>query len=115
MRNRFFIFLTMITFSLLFFQCSVLKKDKESPAQIGENKHQTNRIIIYYETGINLSNLKTEISKYGGKIIYEYKNFNALAVEIPQNKSVEQSIEHFKKQEGVLNVNADGVSEIHTQ
>lgn len=102
----------MMTFCLFLLQCNIIKKDNEVTTQIGENKHQDNRIIIYHEAEINLSGLRNVISQYGGKIIYEYKNFNALAVEIPQNKSIDQSIEFFSKQKEVLNVSADGVNAI---
>gem|GEM_PF-6498055 len=73
MKNRFLFFPKLMGICLLLFQCNILRKDKELSSHLEENKHQTNRIIIYHESGINLTNLKAKISGYGGKLVYESK------------------------------------------
>lgn len=49
------------------------------------------------------------VKAYKATVLYDYKNFNGIAIKIPEGTSLEAAIEYFKKVKGVLQVNRDGI------
>lgn len=73
----------------------------------------TDILIIYYQPKLDLSVLKQKIKEYRADIRHEYKNFNALAIRIPHDKSIDESIKFFENIKGVLQVVKDQKMELH--
>ncbi|MDO4881277.1 MAG: hypothetical protein Q3983_08350 [Capnocytophaga sp.] len=90
----------ILTFFL--FSCKTKQKMEENDLKISHN------LIIYYEKPY-LDNLKKEIINYKAEIIYEYENFNSIAIKIPQNKSVDKAQSYFSKLKGILGVEKDKI------
>ena len=51
--------------------------------------------------------------KYGSKVLYEYKNFNSIAVSVPQKRTAAKAIRFYKKVKGVLSVTEDRIQKLH--
>ncbi len=62
-----------------------------------------------YDAKTGKEPLLQAIKKYGCEIIYDYKNFNGMAIRKPKDKSIEDTMQHFRKIKGVLSVNYDYV------
>jgi len=71
-------------------------------------KSTTNQytLIIFYDEKPGKKQLLDSVSRYGGEVIYDYKNFNSLAVKIA-NKPKADAIHYFGGLDGVLQVNLD--------
>ncbi|KZE74335.1 hypothetical protein AV926_02110 [Myroides marinus] len=107
-----FILVFIFIGSLIFIQCKSPKTSVKEETN-SFNKNVVNNVIIYYSEEISLEQLKKEVDSFGGKIIYDYNNFNAIAIQIPSDKSLEQTTEYFQKIKGVLSVNKDEVHNIN--
>ncbi|MDO4228789.1 MAG: hypothetical protein Q4C98_03175 [Capnocytophaga sp.] len=70
-------------------------------------------VILYYENGLNLSELNQKIENYKAKIVHQYKNLNGMAISIPKNKTTDEAITYFSKIKGVLQVVKNEMMELH--
>lgn len=77
-------------------------------------KSTTNQytLIIFYDEKSGKKQLLDSVSRYGGEVIYDYKNFNSLAVKIA-NKPKADAIHYFQGLNGVLQVNLDEKQSLH--
>lgn len=68
-------------------------------------------LIIWYDATSkrNKKRLMKAVKAYKAEVIYDYNNFNGIAIKIPQNTSIDAAIAYFKKVKGVVQVNRDGV------
>lgn len=69
--------------------------------------YSPNTLIIYYDESVGNGPLKKGAAKYDAQIIYDYSIINAMAVRIPADKTLEESIRYFRKVKGVLDVLKD--------
>ncbi len=76
------------------------------PRQVGL-AYSPSTLIVYYDEGIGKSPLKKAAAKYGADIIYDYSIINALAIRIPDGKTLDEATKYFKKVKGVLEVSKD--------
>ncbi len=72
-----------------------------------------NTLIIYYDDTIGKEPLLESIEKYNAVILYEYINFNSVAIKIPEGTIIEDAITYFNGVEGVLLVNRDYINNVH--
>lgn len=72
----------------------------------------TGNLIIYYDSSVGSRALLDAVRSYGSEVIYQYKNFNAIAVRIPRGKTVAKAMEYYKKVRGVLAVNEDMINQL---
>lgn len=49
---------------------------------------------------------------YKAEVVYDYKNFHAIAIRISQKKSLKQAKAFFEKAKGVLQVNEDHIIQL---
>lgn len=70
-------------------------------------------LIIWYNHKYKKKLLKA-IKKYKAEIIYDYKNFNGVAIKIPEGKDIDKAQKHFQKVKGVLSVNRDQIMNIQS-
>ena len=76
-----------------------LKKDS--------TQYNPKTLIIYYNQNNGKKNIVEAIKQYGATILYSYNNINGIAISIPEGKTLEESIQYFKKIKGVVEVNKD--------
>ncbi|ORX75249.1 hypothetical protein BCR32DRAFT_329881 [Anaeromyces robustus] len=69
-------------------------------------------LIIYVSGENGKEPLKRTIEEYKAEILYDYQNFNSIAVKIPSDKTIEESIEYFENVEGVIMVNRDQINQL---
>jgi len=70
-------------------------------------------LIIYYEEPGGHASLTKAVRKYKAEIIYDYKNFNAMAIRIPTGTDIHAAIDYFQKTDGVLSVSRDRIMHLH--
>ena len=75
--------------------------------------YSATRLVISYDTKIGKEAILKAIQDYNAKIIYDMKKSPIIVIKIPQGQSLVKAIEYFKKIEGVLQVNKDGINEMH--
>ena len=73
-----------------------------------ESEHN---LMISYDVSIGKDSLMAAIEEYGATILYNYNNFNFVAIRIPDGKFIGEAIEFFKNVDGVLSVLRD--SKVH--
>ncbi|PRD57019.1 hypothetical protein [Sphingobacterium gobiense] len=69
-------------------------------------------LIIMLSEETSLEAIAEEAASYGADVLYKYNALNGLAVKIPESKSVNEAMEHFKKLQGVVSVSKDQISTI---
>lgn len=72
------------------------------------NSVSNSTLIIWYDKGSKRTLLRA-IRNYGAEIIYDYNNFNGIAVKIPQGVGINQAITYFQGVKGVLQVSRDRI------
>ncbi len=79
----------------------------ESPLKETKPAHTRNLIIFFDKTVIGADELIAYANRQGGRLLYKYNHFNAIAVRIPPQKDYTQLKSRFVKLNGVLQVNED--------
>lgn len=69
-------------------------------------------LIAYYEPTVGSAALKAAIAEMGASIVYDYQNFNAVALRLPPNVSPQKAIGTLSEIKGVLSVQPDGKVEL---
>lgn len=73
----------------------------------------TGNLIIFYDSAIGKEKLLETVKEYGSEVLYEYKNFNSIAVTVPPKYTASKTIRFYKKVRGVLSVSEDKKMELH--
>lgn len=94
-----------LIFFLIFAACSSSRQAVDAGA--------TGNLIIFYDSAIGKEKLLEAVKEYGSEVLYEYKNFNSLAVTVPPGHTVSKTIRFYKKVRGVLSVSEDRKMELH--
>lgn len=66
--------------------------------------YSPNILIISCDEGIGKGPLVKAVAKYGAEIIYDYSIINAIAIRIPEGKTLEEATKYLKKVKGVIDV-----------
>lgn len=64
-------------------------------------------VIVYYDARKGKSALLKAARKYGSKVLYEYRNFNAVALSVPAGKSASDAVRRYERVRGVVLVALD--------
>ena len=75
-----------------------------------EPQYSPTNLIISVDNSIGKGPLKKAIEEYHTEVLYDYNIIPSMAIKIPPEKSIEDAIEFFKKVEGVIGVERDGVA-----
>ncbi len=70
-------------------------------------------LIISFDAAVGKDELYKAAADYGAKIKYDYHMISAMAIEKPENKSLDETIEYFKQVKGVLSVSRDRIMHLH--
>lgn len=64
-------------------------------------------LIIYYDPEVGNEALLSAAKQYGSEILYIYNNINGIAVTVPHDKSLQDTVKYYENIKGVLSVNKD--------
>ena len=98
------IYLFCLFFTLSFSACV-------SPAKKGSITYQT--FIISYDNTIGKEVLLQHAARENAEIIYDYRNFNGMALRVPVRDNVEHTRHLWEQIPGVLSVEPDRVMQLH--
>lgn len=74
-----------------------------------EPEHSPNVFLVMYDKEIGKEPLLKAIKEYGVEIVYDYNMINGMALKKPENKTLEETMKHFKQVKGVTNVEYDHI------
>ena len=74
-----------------------------------EPEHSPNVFLVMYDKEIGKEPLLKAIKEYGVEIIYDYGMISGMALKKPENKTLEETMKHFKQVKGVSNVEYDHI------
>ncbi|MDO5356350.1 MAG: hypothetical protein Q4E77_02515 [Conchiformibius sp.] len=69
-------------------------------------------LIIYYQTNAKNGVLEA-VRQYGASVLYDYRNFNAVAVRLPAPPQPEAAVRHFENVRGVLQASRNHIQQLH--
>ena len=74
-----------------------------------EPEHSPNVFLVMYDKEIGKEPLLKAIKEYNCEIIYDYHIINGMALKKPENKTLEETMQHFRQVKGVTNVEYDHI------
>ena len=118
MKKRDLIYVVLPAFTLA--ACtstSILHPERQphSSSSLLETTEATNTLIIFYDPETGSERLMNAVREYGAKIVYEYRNFNGIAIKLPNGTDMEKAASHFRTVKGVLSAEADGKMQLHSE
>ena len=78
--------------------------------QVGE--HSPSVFLVMYDAEVGKQPLLQAIKDYGCEIIYDYRIINGMALKKPNDKTLEQTMQHFRQVKGVLTVDYDHITRL---
>lgn len=84
----------------------------KTTSSISPEKFSPNVLIISYDAEVGKKALLKAVKDYKAEIIYDYKIINAIAIRIPNDKTLDESITYFKGVKGVIAVEKDRILEL---
>jgi len=92
------------------------KFDPENPQPLpAPQLYDLHSLIISYDVEVGKKPLKRAIKRKKCEIMYDYKNFNMIAVRLPDNFPLAEAEEYFRNVRGVIHVGKNRRYELHTQ
>lgn len=118
MKKRDLIYVVLPAFTLA--ACtstSILHPERQphSSSSLLETTEATNTLIIFYDPETGSERLMNAVREYGAKIVYEYRNFNGIAIKLPNGTDMEKAASHFRTVKGVLPAEADRRMQLHSE
>ena len=49
------------------------------------------------------------MEKYGAEVVYDYNNFDCIAIRLPEGKTLEDAEAYFSKVKGVVQISRDRI------
>ena len=80
------------------------------PGNPPQPQYSPTNLIISVDNSIGKGPLKKAIEEYHAEVLYDYNIIPSMAIKIPPEKSIEDAIEFFKKVEGVIGIERDGIA-----
>ena len=99
----------------LFFlvSCGTKQEVVETPIPVhgGEYvpEHSESVFLVMYDAEIGKAPLQKAIEDYGCEIVYDYNIITGMALKKPEDKTLEETMEYFRKVEGVTSVEYDHI------
>lgn len=76
-------------------------------------KYSQHTLIIFYDSAIGKRPLLRAVRKRHATILYDYKNFNAIAIKLPTQLHLDSAMHYFEKTKGVIAVQRDYIYQIN--
>ncbi|WP_428070731.1 hypothetical protein [Candidatus Avelusimicrobium alvi] len=73
------------------------------PQPAAENR----TLIIFYDPQTGKQPLLEAVRRQQAEVLYDYKNFNGMALSVPPGQNIQKTIRLFEKVPGVLSVQQD--------
>ncbi len=74
--------------------------------------YSPNTLIIYYDENVGREPLRKAAAKYKADVVYDYGIIDALAIRIPEGKTLEEAAKYFRKVKGVIGVSRNEIYEV---
>jgi uncharacterized membrane protein YsdA (DUF1294 family) len=87
----------------------VVELSKPFPESKYTPEHSPNVFLLMYDAEVGKEPLLKAIKDYKCEIVYDYGIINGMALKKPEDKSLEETMQYFKKVKGVTNVEYDHV------
>ena len=98
---------------MVFGSCGTKQEVVEIPKPIqgGEYvpEHSETVFLVMYDAEVGKTPLQKAIEKYGCEIVYDYNIITGMALKKPKDKTLEETMEYFRKVEGVTSVEYDHI------
>ena len=72
-------------------------------------EHSPNVFLVMYDAEIGKDPLLKTVKEYGCEIIYDYGIINGMALKKPESKTLEETMQYFKKVKGVTHIEYDNI------
>ena len=72
-------------------------------------EHSPNVFLVMYDAEIGKDPLLKAVKEYGCEIIYDYGIINGMALKKPESKTLEETMQYFKKVKGVTHIEYDNI------
>ena len=72
-------------------------------------EHSPNVFLLMYDSEVGKEPLMKAIKEYKCEIVYDYGIINGMALKKPEDKTLEEAMQYFKKVKGVVSVEYDHV------
>lgn len=106
----FSVFLTIVLFPSCSSKRKLLKHGPLlKPTTVDTAAVTTRTLIVWYDKETGKQPLLKACDSIGAEIIYEYSNFNAVALRIPDGMKMSKAVSRLSKVEGVIAVNRDRI------
>lgn len=89
-----------------------IRKDTQRKSVIndaGKGEPVSRTLIVFYDGNVGKKPLKAALKRLDCKIIYDYRNLNGMAVEIPEKGDVNNIMKQLRKTKGVVGVHRDSI------
>lgn len=93
--------------------CTLPHTDSASKTPASTHTKSPHNLIVYYDDQENIQPILKAAEKIHAKILYRYKNFNALAVALPNNYTQQQGVAYFEALPNVLQAIPDQIQPLY--
>ncbi len=89
------------------------KQKTVSPVQVQAHKHvpehSPNVFLVMYDEQTGKAPLEKAIKDYKCEVVYDYRMMAGMALRKPEDKTLEETMEHFRRVKGVVSVEYDHI------
>lgn len=79
-----------------------------TPVEHGHvQEHSPSVLLVMYDAEVGKQPLLEAIKDYGCEIVYDYHMINGMALRKPDDKTLDETMQHFRRVKGVLTVDYD--------
>ena len=72
-------------------------------------EHSPTTFLVMYDSIVGKSPLLQAVKEYKATIVYDYSIIPGMAIRKPDDKTLEETMQHFRKVQGVLTVEYDHI------
>lgn len=72
-------------------------------------EHSPNVFLVMYDAEVGREPLMKAIKEYNCEIVYDYRSFNGMALKKSEEKTLEETMQYFRRVKGVLTVEYDHI------
>ncbi|MDO4222608.1 MAG: hypothetical protein Q4D05_01065 [Acinetobacter sp.] len=96
-----------------FFLFTACQHHTPTPTSVQQENAPQHILIIYYDAEIGKADLLKAVKRYPAQVLYEYHNFNAIAIQF--HGDMKHAKQHFQWIKGVLAVNENQIMSLHDE
>lgn len=77
-----------------------------------EQEHSPNVFLVMYDAEVGKEPLQKAIKAYKCEVVYDYNIIKGMALKKPEGKSLEETMQYFRRVKGVLAVEYDRINHL---